>query len=163
MLPARLAADIVRSLGAGKVEVAVDDDEVSITGGRSQFSVRPLSLDDYPRLADAGDRTAVTLPAAAFGEALRQVVRAASTDEARPILTGVLLTAEDDGLRLVATDSYRLAVRDLAETSGARRGPEGAGARPGPQRAAAPGRRRRGAHAAPRRARRRRSRSATRG
>jgi DNA polymerase-3 subunit beta len=48
-----------------------------------------------------------------FGEALRQVVRAASTDEARPILTGVLLASEADGLRLVATDSYRLAVRDI--------------------------------------------------
>ena len=61
--------------------------------------------------------SAVTLDAAAFGEALRQVVRAASTDEARPILTGVLLTAENDGLRLVATDSYRLAVRDLPGVS----------------------------------------------
>ena len=45
------------------------------------------------------------------------MVRAASTDEARPILTGVLLTAENDGLRLVATDSYRLAVRDLPGVS----------------------------------------------
>ena len=43
------------------------------------------------------------------------MVRAASTDDARPILTGVLIAAEDDGLRLVATDSYRLAVRDLPE------------------------------------------------
>ena len=44
-------------------------------------------------------------------------MRAASTDEARPILTGVLLTAESDGLRMVATDSYRLAVRDLPGAS----------------------------------------------
>ncbi|HSB88324.1 MAG TPA: DNA polymerase III subunit beta [Ilumatobacteraceae bacterium] len=113
VLPARLAADIVRSLGAGKVEVAVEGEEVSITGGRSQFSVRPLSFDDYPKLA-APTSSSVTLPAAEVGEALRQVVRAASTDEARPILTGVLLTAENGGLRMVATDSYRLAVRDLA-------------------------------------------------
>jgi DNA polymerase-3 subunit beta len=114
VLPARLAADIVRSMGAGKVEVAVEGDEVSITGGRSQFSVRPLSFDDYPKLATP-TTSSVTLPAAAVGEALRQVVRAASTDEARPILTGVLLTAENGGLRMVATDSYRLAVRDLAD------------------------------------------------
>ena len=113
VLPARLAADIVRSMGAGKVEVAVEGDEVSITGGRSQFSVRPLSFDDYPKLSTPA-ASSVTLPAAAVGEALRQVVRAASTDEARPILTGVLLTAENGGLRMVATDSYRLAVRDLA-------------------------------------------------
>ncbi len=114
VLPARLVADIVRSMGAGKVEVAVDGDEVSITGGRSQFSVRPLSFDDYPKLATPAT-SSVTVPAAAVGEALRQVVRAASTDEARPILTGVLLTAENGGLRMVATDSYRLAVRDLAD------------------------------------------------
>ena len=54
------------------------------------------------------------------------MVRAASTDEARPILTGVLLTAENDGLRMVATDSYRLAVRDLAEHEVLGAGPEGA-------------------------------------
>ncbi len=116
VLPARLAADIVRSLGAGKVEVSVDGDDVSISGGRSQFAVRPLALDDYPRLASPAS-SAVTLPSAEFGEALRQVVRAASTDEARPILTGVMLTAESDGLRMVATDSYRLAVRDLPGAS----------------------------------------------
>ena len=112
VLPARLAADIVRSLGSGKVEVVADGDDVSISNGRSNFGVRPLSFDDYPKLASPVN-TSVTLPASAFGEALRQVVRAASTDEARPILTGVLMAAEADGLRMVATDSYRLAVRDL--------------------------------------------------
>ncbi len=116
VIPARLSSDIVRSLGDPKVEISAGPDEVGISAGRSQFSVRPLAADDYPRLP-APSPSAVTLPAAAFGEALRQVVRAASTDEARPILTGVLLAAEGDGLRLVATDSYRLAVRDLAGAS----------------------------------------------
>jgi DNA polymerase-3 subunit beta len=59
----------------------------------------------------------VTLKSADFAQALRQVVPAASSDDARPILTGVLMTAENDGLRLVATDSYRLAVRDLPGTN----------------------------------------------
>jgi DNA polymerase-3 subunit beta len=53
------------------------------------------------------------LNAKELGDALKQVVPAASSDDARPILTGVLVTAESGGLRLVATDSYRLAVRDL--------------------------------------------------
>src|SRR4029079_19208222 len=114
VLPARLASDIVRSMGAGRGGVTAAGDGAKITRGRSQFSVRPLSLDDYPKLATPSS-SSVTLPAAAVGEALRQVVRAASTDEARPILTGVLLTAENGGLRMVATDSYRLAVRDLAD------------------------------------------------
>src|SRR3954465_11411409 len=101
-------------MGSGQVEVIVDGDEVNISGGRSQFSVRPLSLDDYPKLA-APATSSVTLPAAAAGGGWRRVGRAARTDEARPILTGVLLTAENGGLRMVATDSYRLAVRDLAD------------------------------------------------
>jgi DNA polymerase-3 subunit beta len=115
VVPARLVADIVRSLPPGAVEVALSDDEVSITAGRSQFTIRPLGLDDYPMQAEPAAE-AVTLKSAAVAEALRQVVRAASTDDARAVLTGVLISAEDDGLRMVATDSYRLAVRDLPDT-----------------------------------------------
>jgi DNA polymerase III subunit beta len=76
VLPARLAADIVRSLEAGAVLVEVDQDDARISAGRSQFAVRPLSIDDFPRLPDAaGD--AVTLPVATFGEALRRERRPA--------------------------------------------------------------------------------------
>jgi DNA polymerase-3 subunit beta len=120
VVPARLVGDIVKALPAGAVEVdladASDGSEMSISAGRSQFSVRPLSLDDYPAQTEPS-ADAVTVPAADMAEALRQVVRAASTDDARAVLTGVLLAAEDDGLRMVATDSYRLAVRDLPESS----------------------------------------------
>jgi DNA polymerase III subunit beta len=112
VVPARLAGDIVRALEPGAVHVEAEGEEARISSGRSQFSVRLLPADDFPRVADAtGDE--VTLDAAALADALRQVVRAASHDDARPILTGVLMAAEGDGLRLVATDSYRLAVRDL--------------------------------------------------
>ena len=116
VVPARLVADIVKALPAGAVQIELTSDELSISAGRSQFSVRPLALDDYPALVEP-TAEGVTLPAHALADALRQVVRAASTDDARAVLTGVLLAAEDDGLRMVATDSYRLAVRDLPESS----------------------------------------------
>jgi DNA polymerase-3 subunit beta len=119
VVPARLIGDIVKALPAGAVEIdqgGTDGGEISISAGRSQFSVRPLALEDYPAQSDpAGE--AVTLSAATMGDALRQVVRAASTDDARAVLTGVLLASEDDGVRMVATDSYRLAVRDLPDSS----------------------------------------------
>ncbi|MCB1006427.1 MAG: DNA polymerase III subunit beta [Acidimicrobiales bacterium] len=116
VVPAKLASDIVRSLEPGAVGVEMADDEVRITSGRSDFSVRLIPADEFPHLAEpAGD--AVTLSAAEFAAALHQVVPAASADDSRPILTGVLLAAEESGLRLVATDSYRLAVRDLPGTS----------------------------------------------
>ena len=116
VVPARLVGDIVRALPAGAVEVSLGDDEMSISAGRSQFSVRPLSLSDYPAQAEP-DAEPVVLKGSEVADALRQVVRAASTDDARAVLTGVLIAAEDDGVKMVATDSYRLAVRDLPQSS----------------------------------------------
>ena len=116
VVPARLVADIVKALPSGAVEVSLGEDELSISAGRSQFSVRPLSLGDYPAQVEP-DAEPVTLESGQVAEALRQVVRAASGDDARAVLTGVLLSSEDDGVKMVATDSYRLAVRDLPQTS----------------------------------------------
>jgi len=116
VLPGRLASDIVRALPAGGVSVEVTDEEARISAARSEFSLRVLPVDEFPRLTEAtGDP--VTLGGAELASALSQVVRAASSDDARPILTGVLLAAEAGGLRLVATDSYRLAIRDLPGTT----------------------------------------------
>ena len=88
----------------------------SIAAGRSQFAVRLLPGRGVPPPARA--RAATRSPSTPRPSPRRcsQVVRAASSDDARPILTGVLMAAEGDGLRLVATDSYRLAVRDLPGT-----------------------------------------------
>lgn len=117
VVPARLSADAVRSLPPGAVELAAGEgeaDAVVISAGRSQFSLRSYSIDDYPAQVEPAAE-AVTLSSGLFADALRQVVRAASPDEARGVITGVLITAEDDGVRMVATDSYRLAVCDLQE------------------------------------------------
>jgi DNA polymerase-3 subunit beta len=112
VLPARLFGDIVRALEPGAVTVDVGEEEARITSGRSQFSLRVLSVEDFPTLPEVAG-SGVSMDSVALAEALRQVIPAASRDDARLILTGVLLVAEGTGLRLVATDSYRLAVRDL--------------------------------------------------
>jgi DNA polymerase III subunit beta len=113
---AKLLADIVRRLDSGAVTVEVDDEAARITAGHADFSLRVASTEEYPKLAlPTGDP--VQVPGAELAAALRQVTPAASTDDNRPIITGVLLSSEEGGLRLVATDSYRLAVRDLAGMS----------------------------------------------
>ena len=116
VLPARLFTDIIRSLPAGPVTIATNDDEVAVSSGRANFSIRALPAADYPKLGDETDELgeAVELPAADLTAAFHQVARAASNDDARPILTGVRFEATKEGLRLVATDSYRLALRDIA-------------------------------------------------
>jgi DNA polymerase-3 subunit beta len=116
--PGRLVTDIVRALEPGAVVLDTStpdssDEDLRIASGRSHFSVHTHPAGEFPRLPAPSGST-VTLPAAGLAEALRQVTRAASGEDSRPILTGVLMAAEADGLRLVATDSYRLAVRDLA-------------------------------------------------
>lgn len=118
ILPARLVEQIVRAFEPGAVAFEAVEDDVRITSARSQFSLRILPADEFPRLPfaiDAGgtEPSPVTLPAETLAEALRQVVRAASSDDSVPVISGVLLAAEAGGLRLVATDRYRLAVRDL--------------------------------------------------
>jgi DNA polymerase-3 subunit beta len=117
VVPARLVADVVRSLEPGAVTLHGTEDKMEISAARSRFSLRAFSVVEFPAVAQPTEPT-VELPAPALAEALRQVVRAASNDDARPLLTGVLLTTEGDGVRLVATDSYRLALRDLAGTGG---------------------------------------------
>lgn len=112
VMPAKIASDVIRSLDSGRVEISVEGDEAHITSGRFTSSIRLLPADEFPRLGAPAEH-AVTLAGTDLSEALSQVVPAASSDDARPILTGVLMAAEDGGLRLVATDSYRLAVRDL--------------------------------------------------
>jgi len=116
VLPARLLSDVVRELAGDRVTIEVTDDEARIESGRASITLRTLAASDFPRLSEI-EGSGVRLDAEAFEVALRQVVRAASSDDARPILTGVLLTASAGGLRLVATDSYRLAVRDLPGVS----------------------------------------------
>ncbi|MDQ6781932.1 MAG: DNA polymerase III subunit beta [Actinomycetota bacterium] len=110
--PGRLITDIARALEPGAVVLEVDDEDLRITSGRSQFRVHTHPAGEFPRIPQPSGAS-VTLPAEGLAEALRQVTRAASGEDSRPILTGVLMAAEADGLRLVATDSYRLAVRDL--------------------------------------------------
>jgi len=116
VLSAQLGAEIVRALDSGQVEFTVDDDGVSMVSGRSDFRLRVMSAEEYPRF-DEPVGESVTLDAGTVADALEQVIKAASIDDARQILTGVLMAAEADGLRFVATDSYRLAVRDLPGTA----------------------------------------------
>jgi DNA polymerase III subunit beta len=112
LLPGRLLGDVVRSLPPGDVTLAVRPEprDVEITASAARFHLRTLPTEDFPRLPALGD-DAATLPAKPLAETIDRVARAASRDEVRPILTGVLFHAEGSTLTMVATDSYRLSVK----------------------------------------------------
>jgi DNA polymerase-3 subunit beta len=112
VLPGRLLVEVARSLPEGSVSLALREAErdIEISAGSSRFHLRTLPADDFPRFPESeGD--AVELPAQPLRETINRVARAASRDEARPVLTGVLVTVEGDEMTMVATDSYRLAVK----------------------------------------------------
>lgn len=113
VVPARLIVESTRRLDAGAVTVETKDDNVLIELGRAKYSLRTFSVVDYPKLPAVPAAT-TTLGALDIVAGLGQVARASSNDEARPLLTGVLFTHDSGNLRLVATDSYRLAIRDVA-------------------------------------------------
>ncbi len=112
LLPGRLLSDVVRSLPAGKVafELRGEQRDVELAAGGARFHLRTLPAEDFPRLPEL-DGEAVKLPARPLAETIDLVARAASRDEVRPILTGVLVQAEGERLTMVATDSYRLSVK----------------------------------------------------
>lgn len=112
VIPGRLLSEAVRKMPAGQVTIGVSDTDIEIQGNGPRFTLRPLSVDDFPAQEDV-IADGVEVDGEAFAEAIDQVAVAASSDGARPILTGVLFETSDEGLRMVATDSYRLAKRDL--------------------------------------------------
>jgi DNA polymerase-3 subunit beta len=112
LLPGRLLGDVVRSLPPGDVTLALrpEQRDVELIASAARFHLRTLPSEDFPRLPElAAD--AATLPAGPLAETIDRVARAASRDEVRPILTGVLFQADGSKLTMVATDSYRLSVK----------------------------------------------------
>jgi DNA polymerase-3 subunit beta len=114
VLPARLLLDVVRQLPSGDVslELRPTEQDVEVVAGTARFHIRTLRAEDFPPLPDPGGDQIVTMPAPAFTETISRVARSASRDETRPILTGILVSANGEELRMVATDSYRLSVKE---------------------------------------------------
>jgi DNA polymerase-3 subunit beta len=113
LLPGRLFAEVARSLADSSVEIETREAErdVEIRSGSSSFHLRTLPAEDFPKLPEAGEDGTLKIPAPALGASIDLVARAASRDDMRPVLTGVFVTGSGTEMTMVATDSYRLAVK----------------------------------------------------
>jgi DNA polymerase-3 subunit beta len=116
VLPARLLLDVVRSLPAEQLtlELRSAEQDVELISGAATFHLRTLRAEDFPTLPSPSPDTRIALPVEAFVETVSRVARSASRDETRPVLTGILMSASAQELRMVATDSYRLSVKETA-------------------------------------------------
>jgi DNA polymerase-3 subunit beta len=112
LVPGRLLAEITRSLPPYEVEFSHDGEDVTLTCGPASFTLVTMPVRDYPRLPEL-PRLAGTVDGGVLATAIGQVVPAASRDDTLPIITGVNVEIEGASIRLVATDRYRLAIREL--------------------------------------------------
>jgi DNA polymerase-3 subunit beta len=114
VLPARLVLDVIRSLPAPQVslELRPAEQDVEIVSGSAIFHIRTLRTEDFPPFPEPDGEGEISLPARAFVSTALKVAGSASRDETRPVLTGILVSATGRDLRMVATDSYRLSVKE---------------------------------------------------
>ena len=112
LVPGRLLAEITRSLPPLPVEVDNKKDDVTVTCGPASFTLVTLPVKEYPRLPELS-WLAGTVDGGVLATAIGQVAPAASRDDTLPVITGVNLEIDDDTIRLVATDRYRLAIREF--------------------------------------------------
>ena len=123
VVPGKLLADLARLLPGDEVSIEHRQGEgvVEIVSGAATYRIHTYNAEDFPRLPEPSGTEMASIDAAALLETAAKVSRAASRDESRPVLTGILVRFEGENLVMAATDSYRLAVK---ETSMSTPGPE---------------------------------------
>jgi DNA polymerase-3 subunit beta len=121
VIPARIFNDIVRSLPGGSFSLEHDDSEgtVRLTAGENEYRIRAYAADDFPQLPGFDAEAAFKMSGHVLVETVEKVSRSYSRDETRPVLTGILISFEENRVRMVTTDSYRLSIKEteLATTT----------------------------------------------
>ncbi len=113
-IPARLLTDVVGGLPSGeRVDLVAEGATLSVRAGRFQTHLRGIDADEFPVIPAAGDRPTTRVSQRVLRRALSEVAFAAASDEARPILTGVLTRFSGERLTLAAADNYRIAVKTI--------------------------------------------------
>ena len=115
LVSGKLLAEIVRSLPARPVDLTTDGTRTTVKCGSATFTLMLLPTEEYPTLPGMPETTG-TIGADTFASAISQVAIAAGRDDTLPALTGIRMEINEDTLTLVATDRYRLAVRELRWT-----------------------------------------------
>lgn len=112
LVSGRLLAEIAGRLPNAPVRVTTEDSRISVSCGSASFTLLSMPVEEYPSIPEIGDESGV-VPAEEFAAAVAQVAVAASRDDVTPVITGVQLEIRENALSLVATDRYRVAVREI--------------------------------------------------
>jgi DNA polymerase-3 subunit beta len=117
LVSGRLLAEIASRLPNAPVSFSTEDGRISVSCGPSHFTLLSMPVEEYPTLPEVSSDAGL-LQAEDFAAAIAQVAVAASRDDVTPVITGVQLEVSENALSLVATDRYRVAVREIAWDAG---------------------------------------------
>jgi DNA polymerase III subunit beta len=117
LVSGRLLAEIASRLPNAPVKFSSEDGKITVACGSANFTLPGMPVEEYPTLPQISSESG-TLPAEAFASAISQVAVAASRDDVTPVITGVQIEVSETSLSLVATDRYRVAVREIEWTAG---------------------------------------------
>lgn len=118
-VPAKTFSELIASLNDEKILLTTDNTTLHISTTKTKSVLPTINIDDFPNLFEEKGEKEATFPKEAFVDDLSKVIFAASSDVARPALSGILLTkqAENKSLLLVATDGYRLSLKQYKNTN----------------------------------------------
>jgi len=115
-IPAKILTEFVSSLPAGKIDLEAKDNTLELMTESSRASFNGLAATEFPKIPSVQGQPALTIEPADFTKAISQVAFAAASDETRPVLTGIYFIFKDSKLSLVATDGYRLSLKNFPKT-----------------------------------------------
>lgn len=113
-VPAKMLGEVVGSLPEEEISLQSDENNsLTLTCGKSEYLINGLPAEEFPALPEVSQELSLSISQPDLREMIRKTVFAASLDETRAILTGVLLVWEGNLIKGVATDTHRLAVREI--------------------------------------------------
>lgn len=117
-VPARLMSEFISNLPKGNVNLEVDGTKLHITAGTYTSTINGMLPDEFPALPEINEQQRYVIPTAILKRAIQQTVLVASSDNTRPVLTGVYCHTHEGQLYFAATDGYRLAERKVVVANG---------------------------------------------
>lgn len=112
-IPAKIATEFVSNANGKEISIEKEKESIKILGEEVSGSLTGISASEFPKLPEEKDSKVIELKQKTIQEAINQVAFAATTDESKPILTGILIRSEEGKTSAVATDGYRLAKKEL--------------------------------------------------
>ena len=112
-IPSKVISELMSNLPAGKVRLKADKGQLTVTSNSSSANLSGISASEFPEVPETAEKIDFTINKEILDTINKQVVFSASRDDSRPILSGVLFSINQDGLRAVSTDGFRLSCKDI--------------------------------------------------